>query len=779
MRTDFKFLNLCGGVYSQGNLVFTKSGKELLSPVGNRVATYDLQRSQNRASAFECLKDVVCMDMTDDEGLMVVVDEDGRGLFVNRTADVALEVMNFKPGTTKVKFSRNGRYLAVVTGRQVQIWSTPPNRVLQYRSIHMLRRITVTSGDVTSLQWSPCSKYLILGSEDCSVRIIPLSKGRAYQEGERLPIKPHVTLAAHRCPVMGVFFARKNRVTEIYSVASDRAVALWTMTDRDRLTTPHGGVQKDDGLEVVEEGEEEEEEEAEEAEEEEEEEESVAAKQSALDVTTKNWQIKKKFFLQHDARLQVVEYATEKGLLFAGFKNGVFGIYTMEPEVRCIHTLSITEQKISSVAVSPNADWVAFGSSKLGQLLVWEWKSETYVLKQQSHYHDINTVAFSPDGSVIATSSDDGKVKVWNGATGFCFATFRDHQGPVSEVRFSNNTTLWSASADGTIRGYDLKRYRQFKILQPPGPAQLSCLTIDPAGELVAAGSITDSEVFLWSVQTGQLLEVFTQHEGPVSCIDFHNSGVVLASGSWDKTVRLSEVYSSQTQRETTAKTQANDTLRFYSEVLALKFSPNGKRLSTMTMNGDLGVWDCEDTTEVVPLRTVSVQRDVKGGWRSSEGTNPFRSANAARTFNHISWSPDSTHMLLGGNSKWIAVYSAERSFLVKKYPVTNNRSLEGMSDVYNYKAETEAGALHTLDLADSDSEDGVRKVTKLPGAQRGDQGKRRKTRPVARASAIQWSPTGKEWAAATTDGLLLFSTEVDQQRFNPVQLSLGLTPQV
>ncbi len=37
------------------------------------------------------------------------------------------------------------------------------------------------------------------------------------------------------------------------------------------------------------------------------------------------------------------------------------------------------------------------------QLLVWEWRSETYVLKQQGHYFDVSAVAFSPDGSLIAT----------------------------------------------------------------------------------------------------------------------------------------------------------------------------------------------------------------------------------------------------------------------------------------------------------------------------------------------------------------------------------------
>eukprot|EP01064_Diplonema_japonicum_P035859 TRINITY_DN7880_c4_g1_i1.p1 TRINITY_DN7880_c4_g1~~TRINITY_DN7880_c4_g1_i1.p1 ORF type:complete len:1034 (+),score=309.53 TRINITY_DN7880_c4_g1_i1:23-3103(+) len=775
MRTDYKFLNLCGAVYNQGNLIFTSSGKELLSPVGNRVGRYDLVKSVNKASPFECLKDIRCMDLSINEGLMVVVDDDGRGVFINWEAEVALEVINFKAGTSMVKISNNERYVAVVNGREVQVWSTPPNKVLQYRSVHLLKKIQVCSGDVTSVKWSSCDRYLLLSSEDCSVRVVPLQKPSLHAqmaaEGTHLGMKPHVTLAAHRCPVINSFFTSSSNTT-ILSASSDRTIAIWQMTDRDRYQ-PLLAKNQDE-----EEEEEEEEEENEEGEEMEEEEEGAKKKKkpSSPELTLKNWQIKKKFFLEHDARLQNIEYHTSSGLLFAGFKNGVFGVYTTIPEVKCIHTLSITEQKITSVSVNRQGDWVAFGSEKLGQLLVWEWKSETYVLKQQSHYHDVSTVAFSPDGAVLATSSDDGKVKVWNGSTGFCFATFRDHQGPVSEVRFSNNQTLWSASADGTIRGYDLKRYRQFRVLQPPVSAQISCFALDPSGELVVGGSLTEPDIYLWSTQTGQVLEVFSGHEGPISGIDFHQSGTVFASSSWDKTVRVWGVYASSTAKVTTGGMTTTEAIVFNSEVITLRFSPDGLKLCVLTLNGDMSLYSTEDTTDIVPLKTISVHRDVKGGWRSAEATNPF-TGQSARHFNTISWSPDNHGILLGGNSKWIALYGANQSHLLTKWQVTNNRSLDGMSDVYDYRANTDAGNINNLDLADSDSEDGVRKVTRLPGAQRGDQGKRKKTRPIARSKCVMFSPTGKEWAAATTDGLLLFSTEVDAKRFNPTFLSMGLTP--
>ena len=79
---------------------------------------------------------------------------------------------------------------------------------------------------------------------------------------------------------------------------------------------------------------------------------------------------------------------------------------------------SISQQTINTVAVNATGEWLAFGCSDFGQLLVWEWQSETYILKQQGHYYDMNTLCYSQDGHHVATGGDDGKVQ-WHVC--FCF----------------------------------------------------------------------------------------------------------------------------------------------------------------------------------------------------------------------------------------------------------------------------------------------------------------------------------------------------------------------
>jgi periodic tryptophan protein 2 len=111
------------------------------------------------------------------------------------------------------------------------------------------------------------------------------------------------------------------------------------------------------------------------------------------------------------------------------------------------------------------------GSKSLGQLFVWEWKSETYILKQQGHYFDLNTVAYSPDGGYLATGGDDGKVKVWTTKNCLCFVTFSEHVAKITAVQFlpKKGNAIVTASLDGTVRAYDLVKYRNFRTLTTAG----------------------------------------------------------------------------------------------------------------------------------------------------------------------------------------------------------------------------------------------------------------------------------------------------------------------
>lgn len=92
--------------------------------------------------------------------------------------------------------------------------------------------------------------------------------------------------------------------------------------------------------------------------------------------------------------------------------------------------------------------------------------------------------------------------------------TFSEHTGGITSVQFAQNgMVVLSASLDGTVRAFDTLRYRNFRTFTSPHPVQFQAMSLDPSGELVCAGSLDSFELFVWSMQTGRLLEVISGHE--------------------------------------------------------------------------------------------------------------------------------------------------------------------------------------------------------------------------------------------------------------------------
>ena len=82
-----------------------------------------------------------------------------------------------------------------------------------------------------------------------------------------------------------------------------------------------------------------------------------------------------------------------------------------------------------------------------------------------------------------------------------------------------------------------IKKNKKNRTLTSPEQIQFQSLCVDPSGEIVCAGSHDSFQIYVWSLQTGKVLEVLPGHEGPVSTIAHSpiQSGF-LVSGSWDKT---------------------------------------------------------------------------------------------------------------------------------------------------------------------------------------------------------------------------------------------------
>ena len=412
---------------------------------------------------------------------------------------------------------------------------------------------------------------------------------------------------------------------------------------------------------------------------------------------------------------------------------------------------------------------------------MWEWQSESYVLKQQGHFFDVNTVAYSPDGQAMATGGDDGKVKLWSSASGFCYVTFAEHKAPVTAVAFVGGTggrgqAVLSASLDGTIKAFDLVRYRNFKTLVAPESVQFTCLAVDPSGDIVAAGTAEPFNIYVWNLQTGKLLDVLSGHDGPIADLAFSAANGKLASASWDGTARVWEVYKPGTSAEVFSHP---------ADVLAVAWRPDGKQLATSSREGVIHFWNPETAR---PDGTISGRRDIRGGRRRDAKTAALTSAEG-KCFTSISYTGDGECIIAGGRSKYICLYAVAPKLLLRKFQMSHNRSMDAMLDELNSKnlpssgiplskveGAAAAGAA-ALGPKASVMQDELRLERYMPGATRGEAASARKTPPEIRCKEVRFAPGGRAFAVASTAGLMQYSVDASLT-FDPFELDETVTPE-
>lgn len=629
---------------------------------------------------------------------------------------VVLYHFSFKSPVTALSFSPSGRHFIVGLGRKIEAWhvpSTPDSNAdgeLEFAPFVKHHTHVQHFDDVRHIEWSHDSRFFLTSSKDLTARIWSIDQEEGFTP---------TVLSGHRQGVIGAWFSKDQET--IYTVSKDGAVFDWQYVAR---------LGQDDDM---------------------------------VDDDDLRWRIvNKHYFMQNSATVRCAAFHPESNLLVAGFSNGIFGLYEM-PDFNMIHTLSISQNEIDFVTINKSGEWLAFGASKLGQLLVWEWQSESYILKQQGHFDSMNSLVYSPDGQRIVTVADDGKIKVWDTESGFCIVTFTEHTSGITACEFSKKgNVLFTSSLDGSIRAWDLIRYRNFRTFTAPERLSFSCMAVDPSGEIVAAGSVDSFDIHIWSVQTGQLLDRLSGHEGPVSSLAFAPNGGLLVSGSWDRTARIWSIFN---------RTQTSEPLQLNSDVLDIAFRPDSLQIAISTLDGNLSFWSVSEAEQQAGL---DGRRDVSGGRKIGDRRT---AANVAGTkaFNTIRYSTDGSCLLAGGNSKYICLYSVTTMVLLKKYTVSVNLSLQGTQEFLNSKLLTEAGPQGLLDEQGEASDFEDRIDRSLPGSKRGDPSARRKN-PDVRVNGVAFSPNGSAFCAASTEGLLIYSLDTTIQ-FDPFDLNMEITP--
>ncbi|MGA7937463.1 MAG: hypothetical protein WCA35_28185 [Kovacikia sp.] len=212
------------------------------------------------------------------------------------------------------------------------------------------------------------------------------------------------------------------------------------------------------------------------------------------------------------------------------------------------------------------------------------------------HTHWVWSVAFSPDGKTLASSSSDCTIKLWDPQTGHCIKTLVGHTQPIRSLVFIDPLQPVQAVGD---EGQPQASHPPSPIPLSPVPTRLADAHASPSPIPQLVSGSDDLTVRLWNSE-GDCLRVLQGHTSWISAVAVSPDGCLLASGSEDQSVRLWD-------------SRTNHCLRvlqgYNSGVWAVAFSPDGHTLVSGGQDRMVRIWTLADSSQQAAVKADGEHR--------------------------------------------------------------------------------------------------------------------------------------------------------------------------
>jgi WD40 repeat protein/DNA-binding SARP family transcriptional activator len=199
-------------------------------------------------------------------------------------------------------------------------------------------------------------------------------------------------------------------------------------------------------------------------------------------------------------------------------------------------------------------------------------------------------VAFSPDSEFFATSPGPSRVTLWRASDLTALDEFRGPTGDIQSIAFSHDGHLMAATGSGpdTVV-WNTRTRKAVKLLGPAGPGGNYGVNFSSDDRLVGTAG-GDGVVRLYDVRTGRLYASLVAR-GAEQDLDFSSDGLHVAAAGLAGDISIWDLRSRRLER----------TISHGPLILAIRYSPNGKQIATGDLKGNVDLWDAATGRRVGP----------------------------------------------------------------------------------------------------------------------------------------------------------------------------------
>ncbi len=258
---------------------------------------------------------------------------------------------------------------------------------------------------------------------------------------------------------------------------------------------------------------------------------------------------------------------------------------------------------VYSVAFSPNGKLLASGDNK-GIIIVWDVKTGAEKTRLLGHTDRVQSVKFLPGGNYLASGSNDGTVRLWNLKSGKEIMN-RRAGSPVNSVAFSPDSKLLAYGCRNKIINIVDMDIREIKSTMNAGERYEGVLSVEfsPDGKLFAAGA-DNGRVRIWNVDNFSLKYQIRalSHHMDINSITFSHDSKSLASGSELNSIIIWDPQSGQKIKTLQGEIPFDESGANF--VISLAFVRGDRLLASAHQNGTIKLWNVETGKEIKELRS-------------------------------------------------------------------------------------------------------------------------------------------------------------------------------